>query len=397
MSPSGVPIGACYLALSGAFGLYLPYLSLYLSSVGLSEAQAVQVQAVVPFMSLLVPPLLGLVAEARRARIWLLRSFTAAAMAAFAALDLAGGNRIAITAVLTAFALARAPLMSLVDTTAHDHVRHHGGSYGRLRTWGSLGYLVAAMAGGALYDAVSIRLVVWATTAALGALAVCAWRMPAPPPPRQADPPGEIGRLVRTRSLWLLLLAVAAAQAAATCYDAMLVLHLGHLGYRKDFAGIVIGAGVSVEMLFLAVSGPVLARLRPERAIVAAFAVAALRWLLVSAVTSKAALLAQTPLHAMTFGLYWVSATTLVREYAGPRAAAAGQGLLATAVAVGTMTGTVYGGALLERGGGQLLYRCAAASAAFAAGLAALHAVALGRAGGLAVRSVATDPDRAYK
>ncbi|HEX7837655.1 MAG TPA: MFS transporter, partial [Kofleriaceae bacterium] len=95
MSPSGVPIGACYLALSGAFGLYLPYLSLYLSSVGLSEAQAVQVQAVVPFMSLVAPPLLGLVADARRARIWLLRGFTAAAMAAFAALGLAGGNRIA--------------------------------------------------------------------------------------------------------------------------------------------------------------------------------------------------------------------------------------------------------------------------------------------------------------
>ncbi|HEX7842947.1 MAG TPA: hypothetical protein VF469_35990, partial [Kofleriaceae bacterium] len=65
--------------------------------------------------------------------------------------------------------------------------------------------------------------------------------------------------------------------------------------------------------------------------------------------------------------------------------------------AIGTMIGTVYGGALLERGGGQLLYRCAAASAAFAAGLAALHAVTLGRAGGLPVRSAATVPDRAYK
>ena len=38
MSASGVPIGICYLALTGAFGLYMPYLSLYLSSVGLTQA-----------------------------------------------------------------------------------------------------------------------------------------------------------------------------------------------------------------------------------------------------------------------------------------------------------------------------------------------------------------------
>ena len=42
MTPSAAPIAAYYLALCGAMGLYLPYLSLYLSSAGLSDAAAVQ-------------------------------------------------------------------------------------------------------------------------------------------------------------------------------------------------------------------------------------------------------------------------------------------------------------------------------------------------------------------
>jgi MFS transporter, PPP family, 3-phenylpropionic acid transporter len=400
MSSSGVPIGAYYFALSGAMGLYIPYLAMYLSSVGMSEAQGVQVQAVVPFMSLVVPPLLGMFADARGARIWVLRGFTAATLIAFAALAGARGNAVAITLVLTVFAIARAPLVALVDATAHDHVRRHGGSYGRLRTWGSGGYLATVILAGMLYDAVSIQMLVPASCVGFGVLVLCAWRMPAPPLQRELGLMREVRRMLRTRSLWLLLFAVPAAQAATTCYDAMLVLHFRNLGYGNVFTGVAISIGVAAEVVLLAMSGRVLTRFRPERALAAACVVGVVRWLVLAQATSEVVLLVQAPLHAITFGLYWVSATTLLRDYAGPRASAAGQGLLAAAVAVGAMIGNVYGGALFEQGGGQLLFRGAAASAAVATGLALLHAIALGRArttgrvhdlGGAATRSPAGD------
>ena len=380
MAVSGAPIGVFYLALCGAMGLYLPYLSLYLSSAGLSRGAAVQVQAVVPFMSLFVPPLLGLVADARHARVWLLRGFSAAAVVTFAAVGLAGGNVVAIAAALAAFALARAPLMALADATAHEHVRHHGGSYGRLRTWGSLGYFVAALLAGTLYDITSISLMIWMTTAVLGVLAGCAWRMPAVPPRREAGTFDDVGRLLRTPSFWLFLVAIAIGLAAGACYDTTLALHLAQLGYGKDFLGLVIAVGVATETVLIAFSGRILARFRSEHTLAVAFAAGVLRWLLLAMGTSRVAILAQAPLHAITFGLYWVSATTLMREYAGPRASASGQGLLGAAVAVGGIVANVVGGALLERGGGRLLYGAASGVAAVAAGLAAWHAVALRRA-----------------
>jgi PPP family 3-phenylpropionic acid transporter len=374
MPPSAAPIALYYVSLFGALGLYLPYLSRYLTSVGLSEAAAVQVQAVGPIANLVVPPLLGLLADARRARVWLLRGFSLAAAVAFVGLGSAGGHLPAIATMLALFAIVRAPLVPLADATAHEYVRHHGGSYGRLRTWGSLGFFLAALGAGSLYDATSMRTMIAATTAALGLSVVFAWRMPAPAPVREVGLLRDVRALVSRPTLWWFLLAVAAGQSANSSYDSAIALHVARLGHGDDFLGVMIAVGVIAETALIAASGPVIARLGAERALAIAFGAGAVRWLILSQVTAPVLLVLQAPLHALTFGLYWVSATTLMREYAGPRAAAAGQGVLGAATALGSIIGLSGGGALFAAGGGARLYGAAAAAAALATVLAALHA-----------------------
>jgi PPP family 3-phenylpropionic acid transporter len=374
MPPSAAPIALYYVSLFGALGLYLPYLSRYLTSVGLSEAAAVQVQAVGPIANLVVPPLLGVLADARRARVWLLRGFSLAAAVAFLGLGSAGGHLPAIATMLALFAIVRAPLVPLADATAHEYVRHHGGSYGRLRTWGSLGFFLAALGAGSLYDATSMRTMIAATTAALGLSVVFAWRMPAPAPVREVGLLRDVRALVSRPSLWWFLLAVAAGQSANSSYDSAIALHIARLGHGDDFLGVMIAVGVIAETALIAGSGRVIARLGAERALAIAFGAGVVRWLILSQVTAPVLLIVQAPLHALTFGLYWVSATTLMREYAGPRAAAAGQGVLGAATALGSIIGLSGGGALFAAGGGARLYGAAAAAAAFATLMATLHA-----------------------
>jgi PPP family 3-phenylpropionic acid transporter len=374
MPPSAVPIALYYVSLFAALGLYLPYLSKYLTSVGLSEAAAVQVQAVGPIANLIVPPLLGVLADARRARVWLLRGFSAAAAVAFVGLGTAGGHLPAIATMLALFAIVRAPLVPLADATAHEYVRHHGGSYGRLRTWGSLGFLIAALGAGSLYGATSIRSMIVATTAALGLSVIFAWRMPAPAPVREVGLLREVRALLGHRTLWWFLIAVAAGQAANSSYDSAIALHLARLGHGEDFLGVVIAVGVVAETALIAASGRLIGRFSAERTLIVAFAAGAVRWLILAQVTTPIALLLQAPLHALAFGLYWVSATTLMREYAGPRAAAAGQGLLGAATALGSIVGLSGAGELFATGGGARLYTAASGAAALAAVLAVAHA-----------------------
>src|SRR3954451_12774690 len=82
MSPA-VLIPAYYVFLLGALGVFLPYFSLWLVGHGLTPTETTRVLALTPLMSLVAPPLVGLWADARRARAWLLSGGTLATWLAF--------------------------------------------------------------------------------------------------------------------------------------------------------------------------------------------------------------------------------------------------------------------------------------------------------------------------
>src|SRR5258708_7539049 len=145
----GFLIAAYYFTFFGALGIFLPYFSLWLVGRGLAPSEATRILSLVPLMSLVVPPLVGLVADARRLRVWLLRIASLATFVAFLAF-FGARARLELYLATALFAFFRAPLTSLVDATTLAHVRHHGGSYGRIRLWGSLGFLVAVVGAGAM-------------------------------------------------------------------------------------------------------------------------------------------------------------------------------------------------------------------------------------------------------
>src|SRR5262245_60716537 len=135
-------IGVFYFAYLGALGLFAPYFGLYLRSLGMSEGAAARLYGIVPAMGLLSPPLVGLLADARRARPHLLRAGSSLAALMFALLLVAPPRWEVIACIVALYALLRAPLTPLVDAAAVDAVSG-GMGFGRLRLWGSAGFLVA--------------------------------------------------------------------------------------------------------------------------------------------------------------------------------------------------------------------------------------------------------------
>jgi PPP family 3-phenylpropionic acid transporter len=365
-----------YFTFFGALGIFLPYFSLWLVAHGLTAAQATRVLALTPLMSLVAPPLVGLVADARRARVWLLRLGAVGAGLAFVGF-LGVERRAAIYVAVAAFAFCRSPMTSLADATTLDHVRRHGGSYGRLRLWGSVGFLVAAVGGGALLDRAGLRVLLGVGAASMALCAAWTFVMPAPPPVDQvARRRGVIGAwlaLLGDGDWWIFLLAVALGQMATAAYDSAFTLHLGRLGFGGRFIGVAWATGVLAEIALMAVSGRILERVGAARLFALCLATAALRWACLGRVSGGAAILALQPLHGITFGLFWVSAVTLVRRR-GHAAPTAAQGLFAAALGTGSVVGMNLAGGLLERGGGRLLYGAAACVAAAAAVAAMIHA-----------------------
>jgi PPP family 3-phenylpropionic acid transporter len=360
MSPA-VLIAAYYVFYWGAFGIFLPYFSLWLVGHGLSPTEATRVIALTPLMSLLAPPLVGLWADARRARAWLLSGGSLLTWLAFCGFFRAE-TRPALYATTALFAFCRAPLTSLADATALDHVRRAGGSYGRLRLWGSLGFLVAALGAGALLQASGLTWLIAAASLSLLACAGCAFALPAPPPQPHNEVVGAWLHLLGRGDWWLFFAAVMFAQMANAAFDSSFSLHLSRLGFGGRFIGLAWATGVAAEIAMMAASPWIVARVGAARLFALAVATSALRWALVSRATTGAEILCLQPLHGITFGLFWVAAVTLVRDR-GQLAPTAAQGLLSSALGAGSLVGMNASGALLERGGGRVLYGAASLAA----------------------------------
>ncbi|HWE26819.1 MAG TPA: MFS transporter [Polyangia bacterium] len=357
-------IAVYYFSFFGALGIFLPYFSLWLVAHGLSPSQATRVLSLLPLMSLFAPPLAGLAADARRLRGWLLRLLSLATALAFLGFFIAHA-RVEIYVATALFALFRAPLTSLIDATTLAHVRHHGGSYGRIRLWGSLGFLVAAAGAGALVEHDGIGAIVRVAAWALALGAAVAFALPAPPPVERKGVVGAWLELLGHADWWLFLVAVGFGQMATAAYDSGFSLHLVRLGYGGRFIGAAWATGVAAEIALLAGSGAILGRVSVPRLFTLSLATAAVRWTLLACVTSPIAILCLQPLHGITFGLFWVTGVTLARDR-GHAAPTAAQGLFSAAIGCGSLVGMNLAGRLLELGGGQLLYGVAGACAALA-------------------------------
>lgn len=139
-------LGFLWFALMAAFGCYYPYYSLYLKQVlGLSATEVGTVIAMQPLAGLFAQPLWGHFADRTGSR----RRSLALAIAGFALGAYGISQAVTYPQVLLATAALATCSTSLISmATAVSLAALPGGteSFGRVRMWGTLGYLAAVVA-----------------------------------------------------------------------------------------------------------------------------------------------------------------------------------------------------------------------------------------------------------
>ncbi len=359
-------VSAYYFFLFGGLGVFWPNYALFLQSRGLSQSESAVILAIGPAMGLVAPPIFGLLADALRARVWVLRILSAGAAVVFAGWLIADSRAIMYGTALL-FGLCRAPLTSLSDASAFEAVKRTGGSYGILRLWGSLGFVLAAFGGGWVLEHLGAPSMITVAVAALLGAAGFAWAMPAPPTEAHPEVFRAWLRMLRAPELWVLLFAVAVGQIGASTYDWGFSQRLASLGYGGTFIGLAWALGVTSEIFFMWGSGRILGHLGADRLLMTSLLVAAGRWVLLTHLTTPAVILVLQPLHGITFGCFYVAWVHLARDRAPAEAPTAAQGLFGAASALGAIVGMVSAGRIFQRFGGVTMFRVAAAASAIAA------------------------------
>ncbi len=145
-----------YLASFAALGTQAPYFPRWLEAHGVEGLSMGLVAGLVPAMGVLGPPSVGLLADALGVRGSLLRVACFGAYLSMGALALGAAlGRLsfgAIFALVLLFGAFRSPMVVLADVIALERARAAGTDYGKLRLWGSVGFLAAVLVVGWAVD-----------------------------------------------------------------------------------------------------------------------------------------------------------------------------------------------------------------------------------------------------
>jgi PPP family 3-phenylpropionic acid transporter len=250
------------------------------------------------------------------------------------------------------------PLIPLADTLALARERSHGISYGSVRLWGSIAFILASVGCGELLSFGDEDVVLYSLVAIMSLTTVTAFALPDPPPRRDRPAPPPIGLLLRRPAFFVFVASAALAQASHAVYYAFGSIHWEAAGHSTAVVGMLWALGVIAEILLFLAGRRLTARFAPATLIGVGALTGLVRWGIIGSTTLLPALVFAQLLHATTFGAVHLGAMAFLAQRIPSGLSARAQtiyaavvGGLAMGIAV-PLSGPLY----RELGGGAFHY-----------------------------------------
>lgn len=345
-----------YFAFIGAF---LPYFALYLQSIGLSAGRIAVLMSLGQFMRLLAPLLWSWLADSGGRRVRIVVASAAASLASFSAVFLTQdfvGLLIGM-AILHFFWSASLPL---VEALTLGHLAAAPERYGRIRLWGSVGFIVTVMGVGLLLDAAPIRSQLWVSWVLLLGTLVSALTL-TEVPARAGQAAGSILVVLRQRKVVFLLGAGLLMSAAHGALYVFYSIHLVAQGYGKTLVGLLWTLGVVAEIFVFLFMPRISRRVSLRQILLACFALAVLRFLLIGWTVEFIGLLVFAQLlHGASFGAHHATTMAALNRWFVASQQARAQALYGSvAYGAGGLGGALLAGALWESAGAAITFSAA--------------------------------------
>lgn len=308
-------LSAFYFAYFAYVGAAAPYFSLYLASLGLAAVQIGVLLSLGSLMRVIAPNIWGWVADhtQRRARIVCITlALGSVCYAGFFFVRSFWG----LFALLLVTGFFSSAAMPLTESLTLAHLRGAVSSYGAIRLWGSVGFIITVTLVGYALDLLPVASLLWMMLATYVLSWACALAVPDAPPGTGHSEPEPVWNILRRPEVAALLGACFLMSLAHGPQYAFFSLYLVDHGYTKAAVGWMWTLGVIAEIVVFMLMPAMMRRYSISTILLVCFAAAAARFLMTGwGVDCAPVLFAAQLLHGLTFGAHHAAAVTAVHRW----------------------------------------------------------------------------------
>lgn len=255
--------------------------------------------------------------------------------------------------------------MPLVEATTLTYLGNKTSHYGRIRSWGSVGFIVAVVGLGYAFDHVAIYWLLWAGLVCEIGIVIFSRQMPETEVIAHHTDHQPIRQIVMQPKVIMLLAACFLMSAAHGPYYTFFSIYLVDHGYTKSAVGGLWALGVICEIGVFFLMPMLMRRFSLKRILAVSFAAAVVRFMLIGwAVDIVLLILFAQILHALTFGAYHAASVGLVHEFFRGRHQSKGQAIFGSVTyGAGGVLGGLASGPIWQHWGPSTLYSLSACAA----------------------------------
>lgn len=345
-------------------GMFAPYWSLYLRFLHFDAIDIAVLLSIQPVMRMIAPNIWGWLADHSGNRLLVVQ--VAALMSALFYLGVFVTTSFwGLFLVLALMSFFWSASMPLVEATTLSYLGKNTAHYGRIRSWGSIGFIVSVVGLGYAFDYIAIVWLLWAGLVCEIGILVFSRQIPKTEVLAHHTDSQSIRQIVFQPQVLALLSACFLMSAAHGAYYTFYSIYLVDHGYAKSAVGWLWALGVICEIGVFFLMPWLVRSFGYTRILLISFGAAVVRFMLIGwGVDFLLLLLIAQVLHAATFGSYHAASVGLIHEFFQGRHQSKGQALFGSLTyGAGGVIGGLASGPIWQLYGASVLYTCSSGCA----------------------------------
>lgn len=349
-----VLLAVCYFFYFGQFGVLIPYLGVFLDGRGFSSTEIGELFALMTLARIAGPNVwASIVAKSGQP----LRCLQLGALLTFSTFCLAFGVNgfWGLTLCFSVMMMFWTAILPQIEVLTLECVRGRTATYGKIRLWGSIGYILLTILTGKMLDLYSSESVLVIGAFVLISLVFSTLFLHYPKKPiTEVQDSTSIWHKIHHPVFYGFLFSAVCLQISFGPYYGFFALYTRDLGYSGATTGWLIGLGVIAEVLIFLQAGKWIEKVGLKWILIVTMLLTALRWYLLAVLAqSPWILFASQTLHAFSYGMAHAASMVFILQYFAKHQQGQGQAIYTSmAFGVGGAIGNYSAGYFWQQGQG---------------------------------------------